>query len=123
MANKHQPVSSISKAGIRKRAQRAVSLNGERCSKCGSTDLLDRHHPDYSKPEEVEILCRHCHRLEDATDGTWVSARVTTAICEICKTEFQPKRSRRSKLCGNPECLRQKGILSAQKRWKAEEIA
>ena len=32
------------------------------CSKCGSTDRVQAHHPDYSKPLEVEWLCFPCHR-------------------------------------------------------------
>jgi hypothetical protein len=32
------------------------------CSKCGSTENLERHHPDYSKPLEFIVLCRKCHR-------------------------------------------------------------
>ena len=33
------------------------------CVNCGSTSDLARHHPDYSKPLEVTILCRKCHCL------------------------------------------------------------
>jgi len=35
------------------------------CSKCGSTENLEHHHPDYSKPLEYVTLCRHCHRKID----------------------------------------------------------
>lgn len=31
------------------------------CIICGSNKNLVRHHPDYSKPLEVMILCRKCH--------------------------------------------------------------
>jgi hypothetical protein len=31
------------------------------CERCGSTDRLHRHHPDYSKPLEVVTLCVPCH--------------------------------------------------------------
>lgn len=40
--------------------RKCVSL-GPVCVKCGSTENLVRHHPDYSKPLEVVILCRFCH--------------------------------------------------------------
>lgn len=32
------------------------------CSKCGSKERIERHHPDYSKPLEFVLLCRACHR-------------------------------------------------------------
>ena len=31
------------------------------CSKCGEVGQIDAHHADYSKPLEVEFLCRPCH--------------------------------------------------------------
>ena len=34
---------------------------GEICSRCGSSELLHRHHPDYSKPELYETVCASCH--------------------------------------------------------------
>lgn len=33
-----------------------------RCDKCGSSELIDLHHEDYSKPLEVISLCKPCHR-------------------------------------------------------------
>jgi len=38
------------------------------CEKCGSDQNLERHHPDYSKPLEVQTLCRSCHILIHRTD-------------------------------------------------------
>jgi len=35
----------------------------EHCSKCGQPGDLERHHPDYSKPLEIEWLCTGCHGL------------------------------------------------------------
>jgi DNA-directed RNA polymerase subunit RPC12/RpoP len=32
-----------------------------KCELCGSKVWLERHHPDYSKPLEVQTLCRTCH--------------------------------------------------------------
>ena len=32
------------------------------CKSCGSKKDLERHHQDYDKPLEIEILCRDCHR-------------------------------------------------------------
>lgn len=48
---------------INKFAQRYVLL-GLKCEKCGSTENLGRHHPDYSKPLEIQTLCSSCHRKE-----------------------------------------------------------
>lgn len=37
----------------------------EKCTRCGfETDELDAHHPDYSRPLDVEWLCRRCHKRE-----------------------------------------------------------
>lgn len=45
-----------------------VKANGvkppEKCSRCGKPGRIIAHHPDYSKPLEVEWLCRPCHALE-----------------------------------------------------------
>ena len=122
MGRHKKPVEQISKAAIRKRAQRALSLNGASCSKCGSKTFLDRHHNDYSKPEQVTVLCRTCHRHEDMADGTWAPALVQPSKCKVCQQSFQPVRSCRSTLCGNPACLTQHGKSSAEKRWRGEHI-
>ena len=42
------------------RARRNVPITVP-CSRCGETVNLGRHHPDYSKPLEVEIECKSCH--------------------------------------------------------------
>lgn len=117
MARPPLPVEQISKAAIRKRAQRAMPLDGATCSRCGSVTSLERHHHDYSKPTDVTVLCRQCHRKEDEVAGTWQPARVLAATCKVCGTPFQPTRSRRAVLCANPECLKSHGKTSAEKRW------
>ncbi len=117
MARPPLPVERISKAAVRKRAQRALALDGATCSRCGSPTSLERHHHDYSKPTAVAILCRACHRKQGEADGTWQPARVQQATCAVCGTAFQPKRTRRSVLCGSPDCLKTHGKLSAQRRW------
>lgn len=33
----------------------------DKCVLCGTTENLERHHPDYNKPMEVVTLCRSCH--------------------------------------------------------------
>jgi hypothetical protein len=37
-----------------------IPINGP-CEVCGGVST-ERHHPDYSKPLEVMIVCRKCHR-------------------------------------------------------------
>ena len=41
------------------------------CSRCGSEGPIHAHHPDYSKPLEVEFICSSCHgkqhRMEQHT--------------------------------------------------------
>jgi len=41
-------------------ARRDTSLECK-CSICGSTENLERHHPDYDRPLDVVTLCRSCH--------------------------------------------------------------
>ncbi|HLE74954.1 MAG TPA: hypothetical protein VI864_02790 [Candidatus Bathyarchaeia archaeon] len=43
-------------------AGKNIPLNSA-CMNCGSTEDIVRHHPNYSKPLEVVILCRKCHGL------------------------------------------------------------
>jgi len=33
----------------------------DRCEICGSTENLERHHYDYSKPQEVITVCHSCN--------------------------------------------------------------
>ena len=44
----------------RKKARRETSLESK-CAICGTSENLQRHHPDYNKPLEVKTLCRSCH--------------------------------------------------------------
>lgn len=44
------------------------SLVPEPCRRCGSTNRVQAHHPDYSAPLDVEWLCEPCHR-EHHDDG------------------------------------------------------
>ncbi len=41
----------------------------ENCPKCGNSEKIEAHHPDYKKPREVEWLCRKCHLLHHRLHG------------------------------------------------------
>jgi hypothetical protein len=43
------------------------------CEGCQTTDRVQAHHHDYSKPLEVRWLCRKCHGKEHESD--WLSRR------------------------------------------------
>ena len=47
----------------RQTAKRMISIKGQKCSICGVTKNIERHHPDYSKPLEVQFLCHECHTI------------------------------------------------------------
>lgn len=44
------------------RAIRAGTIEREPCQICGTTNRVEAHHDDYSKPLEVRWLCRAHHR-------------------------------------------------------------
>jgi hypothetical protein len=46
------------------KAERQANRIGiaSRCSNCGSTTSLVRHHPDYNLPKSFVTLCGLCHR-------------------------------------------------------------
>lgn len=52
------------KSKVRQKAAYHVDLSDSCCSSCGTASLLQRHHPDYSKPLDVVVLCRKCHTAE-----------------------------------------------------------
>lgn len=45
-------------------------IRPETCSRCGVQCRPDAHHEDYSKPLEVEWLCRRCHLAEHRCTGS-----------------------------------------------------
>ena len=101
--------SQPSKAAARKRAQKAVRLT--ECGRCGSTEKLQRHHPDIEKePDTVAILCAKCHAKEHP--------RRVAKECPGCGESFVPQR-RRTVTCGAKACLSAVGRVNARKRWPA----
>ena len=43
----------------------------ETCEKCGSTNRVQWHHKDYTKPREAIALCLNCHVEADKETGFW----------------------------------------------------
>lgn len=71
-----------------------VPLDKE-CASCGTTESLERHHPDYSKPLEIVTLCHSCHmRLHHKLRVTSVTGRRETHNIrnnETSRMGFEPK--------------------------------
>jgi len=47
-------------------AKKMGRLIVEPCETCGSTENVDAHHDDYTKPLDVRWLCKSCHRRHHA---------------------------------------------------------
>jgi hypothetical protein len=60
-------------AAWRKARARAIRRDGGRCTRCRSTGPLEVHHLDgdwrNNQPENLESLCRPCHRAAEGTRG------------------------------------------------------
>lgn len=58
----------------RRAIQRGEITRPEACERCQATGEVHAHHHDYSKPLDVEFLCRSCHRQEHAPpEPSWVA--------------------------------------------------
>ena len=103
----------------RKMAQRKIKT--ESCEMCGGNLILQRHHKNGdatdNSQENIAVLCQKCHTKTHMMIGDWGRGKVMPAICAVCGEMFKPKRSRRAKLCGSPECAREHGRKSAELRW------
>lgn len=52
------------KRNAQARAQNNIKIpEGQLCVLCNIKKAIDRHHEDYSKPLDVQFLCRGCHLL------------------------------------------------------------
>jgi len=43
-------------------ARKRISVEGKLCERCGATENLVRHHPNYKEALSVVILCKSCHQ-------------------------------------------------------------
>jgi len=54
---------------VNMRQRRGALAQPTCCTQCGiEKKKLDKHHEDYSKPEQVEWLCRSCHMKRHWSD-------------------------------------------------------
>jgi hypothetical protein len=45
-------------------AQKSIDIpEGQICERCNKELATERHHPDYSVPSWVELLCKKCHNI------------------------------------------------------------
>lgn len=90
------------------------------CELCPTTEQLQVHHKDRdatnNTPDNLQTLCKVCHRQVHVDAGDWGRGRPPVSTCEICKTSFQPKRRTRSVLCGSAECHAEKSKRSGSKK-------
>ncbi len=58
------PEKSRAKAWVSVNKLRGKIVYPDVCPKCGSSGKIHAHHPDYSKPKEIEFMCAQCHKDE-----------------------------------------------------------
>jgi len=83
----------------------------ERCERCGRKVRLDAHHPDHSKPLEVEWICRLCHRSESVRPR-WTPAPdqvvgVNWVQCKYCGERKPPEPELWHSSNGCADCRRE----------------
>ena len=98
---KKQTTNHPSKWAARKRAQRAIPL--VKCEECGSTNNLQRHHDDLSRPLDVKVLCQQCHTNRDMELGKWGRRPVLTAFAPVAMASSPPKPPTPSDSCSQGE--------------------
>lgn len=60
--NKRHPMRYAARVITRKSVRDGKLVKLEKCSECESTNKIEGHHDDYTKPLEVRWLCEACHK-------------------------------------------------------------
>lgn len=96
---KHQ-TKNLEKLRAKIYAQRYTKL-GDKCEVCGSTENLERHHDDYSKPLEVRTLC-HKHNMPIHVEKTILPPN---RHCDNCNKNWPNCGKIRPMLQGKYSCV------------------
>jgi hypothetical protein len=52
------------RAQLNRAVRRGILQRPTTCEACGRSGKITAHHPDYSKPLDVEWLCYECHGIQ-----------------------------------------------------------
>ena len=68
--HKRYPMTYAAHVITRNAARDGTLIKPNNCSVCGSTEKIEGHHDDYSKPLEVRWLCSKCHKEWHKINGS-----------------------------------------------------
>ena len=63
------PEKERARSNLRNRVARGTIIKPAKCERCGGPGPIEGSHDDYSKPFDVEWLCRGCHVKKDRPRG------------------------------------------------------
>ena len=58
---RQKPMIDVAHRFVRLAIAKGLLVRETACSECGDDRLIEAHHDDYTKPEIVRWLCKHCH--------------------------------------------------------------
>lgn len=79
-------------------AKKAGTLVPMPCCVCGSTEKIEAHHEDYTKPNVIVWLCLPCHRAHHAAMGSYAGRKPlrfvdvefdASSLPEIVRKDFE----------------------------------
>lgn len=56
-----KPMIDVAHRFIRLAIEKGLMTRPSKCSECESTERIEAHHDDYTKPDVVRWLCKSCH--------------------------------------------------------------